>query len=502
MSEENYRIERDSKCHRAFKTSPYEMYKNNNPDRVSGTCRWVLEHERFRAWQYSTHHDLLWISADPGCGKSVMAKSLVDLDLIHADRTKICYFFFKDNTSQNSLATALCAILHQLFDHHPALIQHALPSWHKTKDVICQEVDTMWRIFLAATADPLAMSTICVFDALDECRDDDRGRFISSLCKWYQEASHVHSNAPLKFLVTSRPYDNVQRWFGKTLNQFEIRLRGEHENDRIHEEINLVIRQRISGLASEFQLTKQTQITLQERLLQMKHRTYLWLYLAMEGIRATCRDSIFPDEIHIDSLPKSVEDAYERMLSKIEDKQRSRARKILLIIIGASRPLSIQEMALALGAARAYETDQSVIDPINPMRLENQIRDLCGLFVFVNHSYLFLIHQTAKDFLLTQICDSPVSHQWRSSIHPSEVELEMARWCATYLCLFDKPKPKALFRYCARHWTSHLSDDMLAKDGKLLSKALVLFRTGNGRLRSWFYTRGDMFGEPFFLQRI
>ncbi|OAQ59453.2 Pfs, NACHT and ankyrin domain-containing protein [Pochonia chlamydosporia 170] len=31
------------KCHQAFKTSTYEQYKNINPDRAEGTCRWILE---------------------------------------------------------------------------------------------------------------------------------------------------------------------------------------------------------------------------------------------------------------------------------------------------------------------------------------------------------------------------------------------------------------------------------------------------------------------------
>ncbi|KAK2600001.1 hypothetical protein QQS21_005235, partial [Conoideocrella luteorostrata] len=68
-------------CHQAFKTSPYEEFKKIHPDRVKGTCLWVLENSQYLRWKQSVHNDLLWISADPGCGKSVLAKSLVDIDL-------------------------------------------------------------------------------------------------------------------------------------------------------------------------------------------------------------------------------------------------------------------------------------------------------------------------------------------------------------------------------------------------------------------------------------
>lgn len=365
-SEVRHQTERERHCHQAFKTSPYEQYKNRNPEKVSGTCRWVLDHSQFHAWQQSCYRDLLWILADPGCGKSVLAKFLVDHEFGDVDQYSVCYFFFKDNEQQDSLAIALCAVLHQLFDHHPSLLRHALPAWDKNKDKIQQESEEMWRIFLAAAADPSARPIVCILDALDECRDEDRQRLISKLCEFYQRSSPISSGAGLKFLVTSRPYDNVQRWFEENISRLpQIRLRGEDENDRIHEEINLVIDRRVHDLADQFRMSQQNQDMLRQRLRQMEHRTYLWLHLTTEEIRETCRDSIYADELVIDSLPTSVEDAYERILNKIKDRQKAKARKILLIIVGARRPLTLSEMALALGAARANELNQSTMDEID-----------------------------------------------------------------------------------------------------------------------------------------
>ena len=137
-SEVRHQTERERHCHQAFKTSPYEQYKNTNPEKVSGTCRWVLDHRQFQAWQQSSHCDLLWISADPGCGKSVLAKCLVDHEFGTADQHSRCYFFFRDNERQDNLSTALCAILHQLFDHQPSLLrqravaQCSLHEWCNT----------------------------------------------------------------------------------------------------------------------------------------------------------------------------------------------------------------------------------------------------------------------------------------------------------------------------------------------------------------------------------
>lgn len=110
--------------------------------------------------------------ADPGCGKSVLARSIVD-DLDASDpAVTICYFFFKDNDEQNYLATALCSVLHQLFTQRPYLLSHAMLSWKRNGDKIRREVNELWRIFLAATS-ANENSTIYVFDALDECLEID-----------------------------------------------------------------------------------------------------------------------------------------------------------------------------------------------------------------------------------------------------------------------------------------------------------------------------------------
>lgn len=46
-------------CHRAFKTSSYESFKNINPPRVPGTCLWVLEDPKYEMWHRNKRDNLL-----------------------------------------------------------------------------------------------------------------------------------------------------------------------------------------------------------------------------------------------------------------------------------------------------------------------------------------------------------------------------------------------------------------------------------------------------------
>jgi hypothetical protein len=59
----------------------YEWYKDRVDDRVEGTCMWFLEHEQFQEWLKLDSGPLL-VSADPGCGKSVLAKYLIGNHLL------------------------------------------------------------------------------------------------------------------------------------------------------------------------------------------------------------------------------------------------------------------------------------------------------------------------------------------------------------------------------------------------------------------------------------
>lgn len=56
--------------------SNYEADKNVNPERIPGTCHWLLDHNSFLAWRESHSSRLLWVSADPGrCIRSILIPS-------------------------------------------------------------------------------------------------------------------------------------------------------------------------------------------------------------------------------------------------------------------------------------------------------------------------------------------------------------------------------------------------------------------------------------------
>ena len=252
--------EEESKCHACFRTNDYELDKEKNPDRVSGTCIWFLQHRKYQQWLKATESTWLWVTADPGCGKSVLSRFLVNnfneiqseaLSMVHRNGLQkysgsICYFFFKDDSEANrSAVNALASMLHQLLAQNRALIKHALSLYKQNGNRLAQLFESLWTIFTSAVADPVAGKIIIVLDALDECEGTSRTALVRKFTSFFSDDER---KGFLKLLVTSRPSTLIgdQIWRG-TIDPASIKLMGENEAEleAISVEIELVIREKI-----------------------------------------------------------------------------------------------------------------------------------------------------------------------------------------------------------------------------------------------------------------
>ncbi|KAH7041613.1 uncharacterized protein B0I36DRAFT_345191 [Microdochium trichocladiopsis] len=161
----------------------------------------VHNHEIFASWQ-AQESAVLWVSADPGCGKSVLARYLVDEVIPGSSNSIVCYFFFKDGfDDQKSLAGAVSCILHQLFIRNPTLLtDEFLDEFRLDGDALLKSFRRLWHILLTAS-NQSTEQIVCVLDGLDECVGE--AELVSTITGLY-----IAENKPcrLKFLLTSRPY--------------------------------------------------------------------------------------------------------------------------------------------------------------------------------------------------------------------------------------------------------------------------------------------------------
>lgn len=183
--------EKEIECLQYLYTSNYRSFMNRTPEWEPGTCQWILEHQRYRDWRQEKTSSLLWVSGDPGCGKSVLARFLVQK--LQSEESQlilpgtVCYFFFKDdNEKQTSASSAICALLHQVFESNPAMIKHAVREYNLKGQKLIDELDTLWEILVAASTAPESENVICMIDGLDECEEAAHTLLMDLLIQFYK----------------------------------------------------------------------------------------------------------------------------------------------------------------------------------------------------------------------------------------------------------------------------------------------------------------------------
>ncbi len=531
--------EEQLKCFESLRTTTYERNKEKNKDPVEGTCKWFSEHPKYLQWLKKKTSTWLWVTADPGCGKSVLSKSLVNYYESNrlAGRQNVCYFFFKDDSEENKSAThALCALLHQLFSQNTVLLKHALPSFQKNGSKLPQLFDTLWEIFAKAAADSDANSIVCVLDALDECAELSRLPLITKLAEFY---SNPNINTRLKFLITSRPNTTIQNEITRRsrLDLESIQLVGENETEMkaIATEINLVIRARVEEfrlLRSRRKIHDHAHIAVQKQLDNIDNRTYLWVALIFPELEDNTGLAERKLLNIIKIIPNTVDEAYEKILAKSSNT--AQAKKLLHIVVAAVRPLTVAEINVALSIQDGNKSlEDCDLEPEPSFRVT--VRKLCGLFVIIQDSKVYLIHQTAKEFLIFEETNSQVTNKldsglsiWKHALKLRESNLVLAKSCIQYLLFvifesYPLVVPREAFYeieekivrythehnfldYTAKHWVTHFQGSQFKEYNTFTKSVIYLYNTQSKRFQTWFLlywsTINSFFYPPIFTDLI
>ncbi|KAJ5841893.1 hypothetical protein N7534_011723 [Penicillium rubens] len=437
----------------------------------------------------------------------------------------ICYFFFKDDhTEQKSAVNALCAILRQLFLQNEKLLHKSiLDDFGRDPGWLTKSFSSLWDLLVKVASNPDAGEIVCVLDALDECEGGGCSQLIQALNRYYRR---VNSKSLLKFLVTSRPYAHILREFQPLKNHVpEIHLSGEDdvETEKISDEINLVIHNRVEEMGDRLQLESHERAFLRNQLLLMSHRTYLWVTLIFDVIENSISYTNARVQEIIHTLPRTVDEAYENILARSPDQEK--AKRLLHIVVSAVRPMTLKETRIAL-AIRPTDRTYEDLDLESETRFPAVVRNLCGLFVTIIDSKIYLLHQTAKEFLVKKAetgdtftprteprcstsystvenrphSDIAFSH-WKHSLVPTESNSILNEICIAYLLFEDfesclNPEQNigeytqehVFLEYAAKNWAEHFRKSSSERQSAILESVNEVCRVGSRRFNVWLST--------------
>ncbi|KAH8599520.1 ankyrin repeat-containing domain protein [Bisporella sp. PMI_857] len=431
-------------------------YMSSLPIRVEGTCQWILSHSQYRDWSSKRETCILWIIGYPGSGKILSAYLLEHLsrgELSPSSRTTLCYFFCdeKIDTQRDGL-TILRSLIHQLLVRRRLLIKYVKDAYDIYGPHFDQDFNELWRIFVAIVSDKRTGPISVIIDAIDECEETTRERFLRHIMALISRSSSTGSHTPyIKFFVTSRPLLNDQH----DTNLLQI----DPSQDYVERDLSLVIRTKIDGIVQRTHCKPEARTYLENALYSKADRTFLWVTLVLHLLEKSFLASQKDFRRIVDELPKTLTATYESFLRRIPIEYQSLAAKLLHFLVGSSRPLTLEEMRILIAVKSDHTTLATVEEDMQP-NIQATIEGVLGPL-----------------FPISSIAVSPKVDDAEYIWDPFDLEGDNLFKDSTVLeaeaCAFIETK-YIFFDYAARYWAEHFSLAAPISASELQSSAVLL----------------------------
>ncbi|PNS21652.1 hypothetical protein CAC42_1506 [Sphaceloma murrayae] len=394
-----------------------------------GTCEWLFDRPDYQHFLTSPGSALLLVTAEPGLGKTVLARSIIDREQANESRVTTCHFSFsKRDDEKDQLSTALKAVLHQLSSSLPNIVSLFVANKQRQHDDASGDAALLWRTLCSANENA-QQPMLLVLDGLDECDIEGQKLLWRLMHKLQRER-----RSKLKILVTQRPGAELDDRCKKLETQvFRIEATGPLLRDAA-----FLAGKLLKEVADASAKTHNGYEGSQER-------THLWVYLA----RAL-------SDISTD-VPINVDEAYRRALDSITA-ERAAVQKLLQILVAARRTLTIEETGAILGLSLIQDPKCVQAARWEEASLRKLVHDLSPL-LRISGSRVHFVHESAVDFLL----NTEAARSWR-------VDQKGANEAMTLACVKSLLLPETdandlrlatsgvLFDYASQHLGQHARD--------------------------------------------
>jgi ankyrin repeat protein len=425
--------EDERNCIKSLYLADYATKLDEIPAREPGTCEWVLCHRNLREWADIGRSALLWLSGNPGCGKTVISSFLIE-SFRKSNDTVVYFICDNKHADFRTKESILGSLLHQLIVSNPILVRHATAHYKYKKESIASSAATLWAIFEDILRGEDIATVYCILDALDECEDETRKWILRKLSRLFSvrldgRAHGSKGTGHLKMVITSRPWEDVELGLA---GASKIRLRTEDEAN-INHDIRLFVKKQVKPLAERRGYTTHQRETVIKTLVEKANGMFLWVSLIIDDLERTPICNI---ERRLQELPNTLHRLYEKILARVDLGAVERVKHILTWVVTAFRPLTVQELAIACELQQLHG-----LGHINIEDLVNYIKGdigLCGPLLTIRTGYVNLVHQSAKDFLLqAQYRPGLYSSLSNYHINPAHSHAQLALLCIRYLS-FDE----------------------------------------------------------------
>ncbi|KAI1178513.1 hypothetical protein F4777DRAFT_100459 [Nemania sp. FL0916] len=294
---------------------------------------------------------------------------------------KLSYFFFQGTKIDlNNATNALRTLIWMLILKQPHLIKHIHPDYDRKGRALFENQDAfhaLGSVFENMLKDPDLLPVYFIVDALDEC-DQGLTLLLHLISKSFDYSGKI------KWLVSSRPDITISLPVQQELRHMDKRTIVKLDNERLREPVNKYIKHKLLELPKIEGYNPQICRQVSDEIRKRAENTFLWVAFAfkelvnMEGWEAVQK---------IIALPSGLPELYDLMMKRIEGLGRAKYCKHILVVVSlAFRPLSVSELARLTNLPPGDDVQHKIVKE-------------CGSFLILTGETIFLVHQSAKDYL-------------------------------------------------------------------------------------------------------
>ncbi|KXX73339.1 Ankyrin repeat domain-containing protein 50 [Madurella mycetomatis] len=361
--------------------------------------------------------------------------SVLEASLPSHPQSNVCIFFCDDKISkQRDAKCALIGLILQLVHRHRSLIRHASKTYEMHGQSTTRSFTALWNLFIKTATDPRFGPTYVIIDGLDECDITTRSSLIESIGTFVQTMEHsITGKNSIKFVLTSRPFLAELKYSNVKISEQRIPI--DEGQGGYEEDVRAFIQQKVHEMSQQRNFPSEVQDFLQRTLYSQSGQTFLWVHMVLVSLEKSPVSSRKDLQNIIARLPTGLETTYLRFLSAIPPGYEGMASKLLKLILGSSRPLSLDEINIALTIGPSYHTTKEVSMDCQ-IAMQHTLQGVLGPLVRVFDSKVALVHQSAKEFLLHHLGSSEELSTIRA-FSAEDCTLAIASACIDYLLLDD-----------------------------------------------------------------
>ncbi|KAI1388967.1 uncharacterized protein F4822DRAFT_263886 [Hypoxylon trugodes] len=333
---------------------PYQSdYENARASRLTGTCEWLLRHEKYAQWRDSSCSTTLWLHGIPGAGKTRLATRVVDDISSTLDTTSnsegFAYFFCDRNRSDRQDPGSVLRSLIRQLSSKPEIVraksgQSELDIMDCTRQRYHGKKATGFassrftieecRDLLNDISKGYAQITVLI-DGLDECDHKSRHLLIDAL-------DDVVSTSPglVKVFIASRDDDDIKQKYGGGHN---LRIQASDNQADIDKYVAHKIDQTKwcrTGMPPE----------MRDEVIQTFRRKsqgmFQWVVLHIDSLLELDFAHLVYE--HLDGLPEGLKASYDDIYESIDKRKRYIADRAFQWMMCSWKPLTPFELAIAV----------------------------------------------------------------------------------------------------------------------------------------------------------